>query len=77
MKQDRSFLTLSNKKRKNATLKIKYEIGRDLFISDNKVSSYPFGAWVTNCWTKSTKIYKIILIFDRFRLTDLFKLATL
>lgn len=45
MKQDRSFLTLSNKKRKNATLKIKYEIGRDLFISDNKVSSYPFGAW--------------------------------
>ena len=45
MKQDRSFLTLSNKKRKNATLKIKYEIGRELFLSDNKVSSYPFGAW--------------------------------
>lgn len=45
MKQNRSFLTLSNKKRKNATLKIKYEIGRDLFLSDNKVSSYPFGAW--------------------------------
>lgn len=45
MKQNRSFLTLSNKKRKNATLKIKYEIGRELFLSDNKVSSYPFGAW--------------------------------